>query len=108
MADCDRERVGGVVRSRLAIEAEDRRHHPLHLALVGAPIAADGLLHTCRRILGAADPGAGGGDEHGPARLTDGERDAGVGADVGLLEDDRIRGVCLDEPGDAVEERQEP
>ena len=42
------------------------------------------------------------GDEHGAARLADGERDAGVGADVRLLERDRIRLVPRDEVGDLV------
>ena len=64
-----------------------------HLILVGAAVAADRLLHARRRVLDALEAGRGGRDEHGAARLSDGERDAGVGADVRLLQGDGIRAV---------------
>ena len=88
-----------------ASSAEDRLHHPLHLRLLGAAVAADRLLDAGRRVLGAGDAGVGGRDEHGAARLSDGERDAGVGADVRLLERHRIRRVLRDEAGHAVVDR---
>ena len=44
VADRDRERVGGVVRARRLVQAEDRLDHPLHLLLVGAAVAADRVL----------------------------------------------------------------
>ena len=93
VADRDRERVGGMVRPGQLRQAEDRLHHPLHLALVGAAVAADRLLDARRRVLDARDAGGRRGDEHGAPRLPDGERDAGVGADVRLLQGDGIRGV---------------
>ena len=94
--------VGGLV-----VEGEDHPHHPLHLILVGAPVPADRLLHARRRVLGALDPGGGGGDQRGAARLPDGERDAGVGPDVRLLERDGVRRVLRDERCDPVEDRPE-
>ena len=93
VADRDGERVGGVVGARRLVEGEDRLHHPLHLPLVGVAVAADRLLDPVRRVLDALDAGGRRGDEHGAARLSDGERDAGVGADVRLLQGDGIRGV---------------
>ena len=83
-------------------------HHPLHLPLVGAAVAAHGLLDARRRVLGARDPGRRGRDEHGAARLPDEERDAGVGTDERLLERDGVRLVLRDEVGDPVEDRPEP
>src|SRR5262249_3601021 len=56
-------------------------------------------------VLEALDPGGRGRDEHGSARLPDGERDAGVGADVRLLQGDGIRAVLRYQPRDPVEDR---
>ena len=105
VADRDRERVGGVVRRRELGEPEDHLHHPLHLRLVGAAVAADRLLDAGGRVLAAVDSRVGGRDEHGAARLPDGERDAGVGADVRLLERHRIRRVLGDERRHALVDR---
>ena len=88
-----------------SLEREDRLHHPLHLRLLGAAVAADRLLHAGRRVLGALDAGRRGGDEHGAARLPDGERGAGVGADEGLLQRDGIRRVLRNELRHPVEDR---
>ena len=65
-------------------------------------------LHTCRRVLSALDPGCGGRDEHGAACLTDGERDAGVGTHVGLLECDGVGLVLRNELPHSLEDRQQP
>ena len=65
----------------------------LHLILVGAAVAADRLLDARRGVLGALDAGGRGRDERGAARLPDGERDAGVGTDEGLLQRDGVRRV---------------
>src|SRR4051812_3952041 len=108
VADRDRQRVGCVVRRRHRLQAEDRRHHPLHLRLLGAAVAADGLLDGRGRVLSALEPERGGRDEHGAARLPDGERGAVVDADERLLEDDRTRRVLLDQLDHAVENRLEP
>ena len=37
--------------ARQLLQAEDRLHHPLHLLLVGAAVAAHRLLHARRRVL---------------------------------------------------------
>ena len=108
MADRDRERVGGVVRVRHLVEREDRLHHPPHLLLVGAAVAADRLLDTRRCVFGARETGGRRGDEHGSARLPDGERDAGVCADERFLQGDGIRGVQADQLLDALEDREQP
>src|SRR5438477_11368512 len=60
VADRNRERVGGVVRRRELREREDHLHHPLHLRLLGAAVAADGLLDAGRRVLAAGDSLVGG------------------------------------------------
>src|SRR5262249_33318336 len=92
-------------RRRRRLQREDRRHHLLHLLLLRAAVAADELFHARRRVLSALDAGVRGRDHDGSARLPDGERGAGVDADEGLLESDRIRPMRLDEGGDAVEDR---
>src|SRR5579862_1403972 len=99
------ERVGRVVRRRQLVQPEDRLHHPLHLRFLRPAVAGHRVLHRRGRVLGAGHAGLGGRDEHGAARLSDGERGAGVDADEGLLEDDRIRVELGDEPGHAVVDR---
>ena len=108
VADRDRERVGGVIRGRDLVEAEDRLHHPPHLLLVGAAVPADRLLDPRRRVLSARDADGRRGDEHGSPRLPDGECDAGVCADVRLLQGDGIRRVLRDQLLDAREDREQP
>src|SRR2546421_4481311 len=105
MADRDRKRVGGVRRRRLGLKAEDDLYHLLDLLLLRAAVTADHLLHTGRRIFGAVDPGVSGRDHDGPARLTDGECGAGVGADERLFERDGIGLMKRDELDHGVEDR---
>ena len=105
MADRDGKRVGGVVRCRIAVEAENRAHHPLDLCLLSASVAAHRLLDARRRVLRAPHLAEGARDEHRAARLPDGECDAGVGADERLLEHDRVGSVPVDELGDVLEDR---
>ena len=103
MADGDGEGVGGVVVRD--VDAEHQLDHPLDLRLVGTPESAHGLLHVRGRVLDGHDAGGRAGDEYRPARLPDRERDAGVCADVRLLQRHRSRRVLGDEPGHAVEDR---
>ena len=107
MADGHRECVGGGAAAA-SRRPEHGLHHALHLSLLGAAVAADGLLHRCGRILGARHAGGRAGDERGAARLPDGERDTGVGADVGLLERHRLRLVPGDEVRHLVVDLAEP
>ena len=93
---------------RELVEAEDHPHHPRHLILVGVAVAADRLLDPRRRVLDAVNAGGRRGDEDGAARLPDGERDAGVGADVRLLQGDGIRAVLLDQLPHPLEDREQP
>ena len=95
-------------RPRLVVEPEDQLDHALHLPLLRPPVAAHRLLDACRRVLGALDSGFGGRDEHGAARLPDGERDAGVGTHVGLLERDGVGLVLRNELPNSLEDRQQP
>jgi len=108
VADRDRKRVGGVVRLRKLGQAEDRLHHLRHLRLVGVAIATDGLFDTVRRVFNALDADGRRRDEYGAPRLPDGERDAGVGADVRLLQGDDIRAVLRNQLLHPVEDRAEP
>src|SRR5207247_2147957 len=85
-----------------------RLHHPLHLRLVGAAVAAHRLLDTRRGVFDALDAGARRGDEDGSTRLPDEERDAGVGADVRLFQRDGIRRLPRDQLLDTVEDRAQP
>ena len=98
-ASCE---VGGIV-----VEREQHLDHALHLALVGAAVAADGLLHACRCVLSALDARGGGGNQRGAAGLPDGERDAGVGSHEGLLERDGVRRVRRYELLDPLEDHAE-
>ena len=107
VADRDREGVGGVVRGRVRLQREDGAHHPLHLGLLGAAVAADGLLHPGGRVLSALDADHRGGDEHRPARLPDGERGAGICADEGLFQRDGVRRVLRNELLHPLEDRLE-
>ena len=100
--------VGGVVRAWQLVQPEDRLHHPLHLALVGAAVAAHRLLDRGGCVFSAGDAGGRRGDEHDSPGLTDGECDAGVGADVRLLQGDGIRRVLRDQLLDAREDREQP
>ena len=99
-ASCE---VGGISSQR-----EQHLHHPLHLALVGVAVAADGLLDAGRRVLGALDARGGGGDHRGAAGLTDGECDARVGSHVRLLEGDGVRRVRRDELLHPLEDHPQP
>src|SRR5258708_182398 len=71
-------------------------------------MAADRLLDAGRRVFDALNAGGRRGDEYGAARLADGERDAGVGADVRLLQGDGIRAVLLDQLPHPLEDREQP
>ena len=90
MADGNRECVGLVRRGGFVLERENRAHHALHLALVGSAVPAHRLLDPRRRILGARDSGTRGGNEGRATRLTDRERDPRIGADIRLLDRNRI------------------
>src|SRR5439155_10072649 len=79
--------------------------HALHLRLLGTAVAADRLLDAGRRVLATINSRVGGCDEHDAACLADGECDAGVGADVRLLERHRIRRVLGNERRDGVVDR---
>jgi hypothetical protein len=96
-----------VVRGRERIHGEDRAHHSLHLRLFGPAVAAHRLLDACRRILSALDSGARGGDQHGAARLPDGECGAGVCTDERLFQRDGARLVLRNERLHSVEDRLE-
>ena len=108
MADCNGESVRFVRRAWLGVQAEDDFHHALHLPLLGPTVPAHSLLYACRRVLSALDSGCGGCDEHGAASLTDGERDAGVGTHVGLLDCDGVGLVLHKELLHSLEDRQQP
>jgi hypothetical protein len=84
MADRDRKCVGGGCGVDV-VEAEDGLHH-LPPAPFSPAVPTDGLFDRRRRVFSARDAGGRCGDEHGSARLPDGECDAGVGADVRLLQ----------------------
>ena len=95
MADRDRERVGGVVGPRQLLEREQGLDHPLHLVLGGAAGAADGALDLLRRVGPARDAALAGRQQHDAARLPDRERRAHVGAEVELLDRDRLGPVLV-------------
>src|SRR4029450_4215058 len=93
---------------RLVGETEDQLYHALHLPLVGPSVAPDRLLDAGRCVLSARDSGPGGRDEHGASCLPDGERDAGVGTHVGLLERGGGGLVLRNETPNPLEDRQQP
>ena len=90
MADRDRERVGGVIGARRIAEAQQRRDHPRHLPLVGAPAAAHGALDLLGGVAGARESVLTGRQHGRAAGMPDGERGAHVLAEVELLEGHRV------------------
>jgi hypothetical protein len=82
--------------------------HPRDLLLVRAAVAADGPLHLLRRVRARWDTALSGGEEHHPARLPDGKRGAGVGAEVQLLDRDRVRPVDIEQFAHARVDVREP
>ena len=105
MADRDGECVSGMRRLGLGVELQEPRDHALHLILARAAVSTHALLHPGGRVLAALDAGGRGGDHCSASRLTDGERDAGVGPHKRLLECDGVRRVRRDEPQHSVEDR---
>ena len=108
MADRDGEGVRLVRRAWLGIEGEDQLHHSLYLAFLSPPVPANRLLHAGRSVLRALDSCGCGCDENDAACLPDGERDAGVGTHVGLLERDGVGLVLRNELPYSLEDRQQP
>ena len=109
MADRDRQRVGGVVRTSAAPRGGGSSSTMrLTWRLVGAAVAADGLLHGRRRVLGAFELRRGARHQERPARLADEERRARIRADERLLERHRIRVVLGDQLDDVVVDRLQP
>ena len=102
MTNRDRESVRCMVRGRELRKAEDGTDHALHLRLLSTAVSADGVLHRRGRVLSAGDTRVSAGHEHGAARLSDGERGAGVDADEGLFEDDSLGPLLRDELCDGV------
>ena len=97
VADRDRERVGRVVGLRQLGERRAALDHLLDLGLRGAAGAADRALDLLRRVGGARHAALAGGEQHDAARLADGERRAGVGAEVELLDRHRVGPVLVDQ-----------
>src|SRR5262245_14330225 len=83
-------------------QSEHGLDHPLHLVLLGPSVAADGLLHRRRRILGAPHVRGCACDQRRAAGLSHGEGDSGIGAHVGLLQGNRLGGMANDQLGDLV------
>ena len=80
--------------------------HPLHLVLAGAAGAADRALDLLRRVGAARDAALAGGEQHDAARLADRERGARVGAEVEVLDRDRVGPVLVDQLADARVDRR--
>ena len=84
-----------------AVEGQQRLDHPADLVLGGAAAAADRGLDLLRRVARARDAGLAGGEHHDAAGLPDGEGAARVGAEVEVLEGDRVGPVLGDQRLDA-------
>jgi hypothetical protein len=88
-------------------QAEHRADHVRHLLLPGAARAADRLLDLLGRVRGTRYAPPSRGQHHDPARLTDRERAARVGAEEQVLERDRVGLVADQQLVDLGEQRGE-
>ena len=82
--------------------------HPLDLALLGPAGAADGGLDLLRRVGRARQPALAGREDDDAARLADGERRAGVRAEVEVLDRERLRRVRVEQLAHARVDRRQP
>ena len=112
VAHRERERIGGVGRAGHLAQAEEPRHHLLHLSLAGAAVAGDRELHLVGAVLHHRDVLAARDREREPARLPHRHRGAGVHLEQHPLHRDRHRPRLGDqrvelggERGEAVRER---
>ena len=80
-------------RPARAAQREQRGHHPRHLLLGRAPVAAHGALDLLRRVGEALDAALAGAQHRHATRLADRERGPHVGAEVQRLERHRGRRV---------------
>ena len=93
---------------RLGVEREQHLHHPLHLLLVGAAVAADRLLDARRRVLGALDARRAAATSTAP-RACPTESAMRASAPTNDSSSATASGACsCDELADPVEDRPEP
>ena len=78
-------------------QAEQPRDHPPDLILAGASVPAYRTLDLLGGVRARRDPALAGGQQHHPAGLADRERGPGVGAEVQLLDRNRIRAITLEQ-----------
>ncbi len=102
MTDGHRQRVGGVIGSRLLGEPEQRLDHTRNLILLGAPAATDRTLHLLRGVARARNAVLAGHEQDHAAGLTNGERGAHVLAEIQLLERHRVGFVLAHQRIDSV------
>ena len=101
VADRDRERIGGVVRRRRRVEAEQQLDHLLHLVLLRAAEADDRALDLGRRVLGDRQPRLRRRQQRDAARVPELQRAAHVARVEDVLDRDAVRAV-------RGEQRREP
>ena len=108
MADGHRQRVGGVVRRRHAVEAEEQLHHPLHLHLLGAPVADHGAFDFRRRVFDDRKPRLDGGEHGDAARMPKEQRAPNVGRMKEVLDGDALGGAVANDPGELAMDGCQP
>ena len=82
---------------RRAGHREQSLHHPRDLVLARPAVPAHSSLHLLRGVGAGRDPALTGCEQHDPAGLTDGESGARVGAEVQLLDGDRVGAVAVEQ-----------
>ena len=87
----ERDRVGGVVRSRRSREIAYSPHHVHHLCFFRSAIADHGLLDLKRRVFVYPDPGLAACKEYHSPAVRNGNAGSDIGVEKKLLNGHRVR-----------------
>jgi hypothetical protein len=99
--------VGGVDRPERSGDAEQRLHHALHLLLVGAAEAGDGLLDLVGRVLDDLGARRHALDHRETGGLGDRDRGAGVDLEQHPFDGHDLRTMLGDEPVQVVAQQRQ-
>ena len=107
VADCHRQRVGGVGRADRTTRQESP-HHQLHLRLFRVAGANHRLFDQIGRVFGDRQPAFGRRQQHDAAGDAELQGRGRVAVDKGLLDRRLIRAKALEHLADLTEQRHQP
>ena len=97
VANRHRQRIGGVVRRRHAVEPEQQLHHLPTCVLLRAPVADDGALDLGRRVFDDRHAGLDRRQHGDAARVPELQRAAHVGGVKQVLDRDALGAAVRDQ-----------